>query len=208
MLWAISGASALLYWGFSLREGTSWFRSSVKSLALVPLVVLALVLSAPLVAAALALCSLGDVFLSRSGERFFLAGLISFALGHLAWIAVFVLELGATPDQLNSVSMGLAVLAMSLHALFMIRVLLGRAGELRLPVAIYIAIIMTMGVAALATQSPMVIIGAVLFMASDTLLGLQTFILAKGGPFERAANILIWPLYWVAVAILASVSLA
>ena len=64
------------------------------------------------------------------------------------------------------------------------------------------AIIIAMGLAALATPLPLLIAGAALFMASDTLLGLQTFVLAAGNPRERIANALIWPLYWGAIVLL------
>ncbi len=201
MIWALCGAAATVYWVLSWADDHSWFRSAVKGLAVVPLAIWVWPAS-PIAALALALCSLGDVVLSRPGERAFLGGLIAFALGHLVWIAAFHVEIGQTPALLGEVSRGIALLAVTVLAVFMLKTLLPRAGALKVPVAVYIAIIIAMGVAALSTPSTALIAGAALFMASDTLLGMQTFALTKGSTGERCANTLIWPLYWGAIVLM------
>ncbi|NNK15602.1 MAG: lysoplasmalogenase [Sulfitobacter sp.] len=208
MLWATSSLSALIYWGLSLRDGHSWGRSAVKGLALVPLVALALWQDAPLVALALALCSLGDVALSRPGDGAFLGGLVAFALGHLGWIMVFALRLGldarylAEPLAIGLLA-GLAVLIVGVS-----RMIIPRAGALRLPVALYIGVIAAMSATAFATGAGLITAGAMLFALSDALLGLQAFFLTTGTRLERLANALIWPLYWSAIALLTLGALA
>jgi len=202
LLWSLSGAAALVYWALSQHPGVSLLRSLVKGLALAPVVVFALLSGAPLIALALALCSLGDVCLSRAGERAFLAGLSAFALGHLGWIAVFAVGFPLDFAGLFSGLKGLALAVMFGLALFMARLLLPHAGGLRLPVAIYLCIILAMGLVALATPSWGVIAGALLFMVSDSVLGAQTFVLSPGTRLERLANALIWPLYWGAIVVL------
>ena len=84
----------------------------------------------------------------------------------------------------------------------MFRLLPPRAGALKAPVMGYIAVIAAMSVLAFATGNNWIIAGAVCFALSDTLLGLQTFVLTQTSPRERLANALIWPLYWAAIVLL------
>ena len=206
MLLALAGLAALVYWALTLRVGHSWARTGIKGLALLPLVVIALEQQAPLVALALALSSLGDMVLSRPGERAFLGGLVAFALGHLAWIAVFVWRLGVSAAPLDLYWPLLAVLAALI--VMMARILLPRAGALKVPVAVYILVIAAMSVTGVATGLGWIIAGAMLFAASDTLLGLQTFALTHASRAERLANALIWPLYWGAIVLMTMGALA
>lgn len=167
-----------------------------------PLAIAALLAGMPALAIALALCSLGDVVLSRPGDKAFLGGLIAFALGHLAWIAVFFIGLSPDPAHLAAPLAFALLLGLAVLAGVMVRVLLPNAGDLRLPVAGYIGIIIAMGICGLMTAVPLVVLGALAFAASDTLLGLQTFVLVRGDRAERWANVLIWPLYWGAIVLL------
>ena len=66
----------------------SWGRSALKTGAVFILALMA-ALKMPLLAVALGLCALGDLALSRPGERAFLAGVASFAAGHLAYVWLF-----------------------------------------------------------------------------------------------------------------------
>ena len=136
MLWAISSVSALIYWALTLRAGHSWGRSAVKGMALLPLVTLALWQDAPLVALALALCSLGDVILSRPGEGAFLAGLVAFALGHLGWIVVFANRPGLEAHRLNDPLAIVLLAGLAVLIVVVARRILPRAGALRLPVSV------------------------------------------------------------------------
>jgi len=206
--WWVASGAALVYWVLSLRDGHGWLRRGIKGLAVAPLALMALTQGAPLVALALALCSLGDVVLSRPGQGAFLGGLIAFALGHIAWIVVFIAKFTVSPALLSD-PVRLALLgALAVLAVFMARLLIPRAGTLKGPVAIYLGIIMVMAVTALATPPLLIVTGAMLFAVSDTLLGMQTFVLRHGIGRERIANALIWPLYWGAIALLTLGALA
>lgn len=202
MSWLLTGAAAALYWVMSLTEGHGILRSLIKGLSVAPLAVFAYVQGAAAVAAALGLCALGDVVLSRPGERAFLGGLIAFALGHLAWIAVFAFYLGIDPARLWTPLMMLLIAGLVVLAVAMACLMLPKAAALKVPVGVYICIIIAMGLTAFATASGFVIAGAVLFACSDALLGLQTFVLTRGERPERLANALIWPLYWGAIVLL------
>ena len=175
-------------------------RSAVKT-ASTALLALAVGLAGGPVAliAALALSSLGDLALSRSGDRAFLAGMAAFALAHLAYIAHFF-RLGAEPallaDPLRAAGlMGL----LGLVAVAGPRFLRG-AGALAVPVAGYIAVIAAMGATALALPGlSLPLLGAALFIASDLVLGEQTFGTPRGPWADRA----LWALYWSAQAVFA-----
>lgn len=170
----------------------SWAKSGVKTGAVAALAGLGAVLEAPwLAVAGLALGALGDFFLSRPGERAFLAGMAAFAGGHLAYAALcYDLGVGALPTApalaLTVVGSGAAVY------------IAPRAGAaLCWPVRGYIGVILAMALAALGVRAPLVTAGALLFMASDFLLALQLFVLPAGRS-HRAAGYAVWALYWPA----------
>ena len=120
-------------------------------------------------------CSLaGDIFLLLENKRF-LAGLIAFLAAQLCYIAAF--RTGAA-FSLKS----LATLSFVIFGLIMIRVLLPHLGTMKIPVTIYVFVIVTM--AALAaeryihaggTKTLSAFAGAVLFLVSDSVLALDHF---------------------------------
>ena len=95
--------------------------------------------------AGLVLCAAGDVLLIPKDKRWFLAGMGAFALGHGAYIgAFFTTELQLKPLVFAG---GLAMIAVAVAVL---RMLWGKLGEMRAPVAAYITIISVMVVASFA----------------------------------------------------------
>lgn len=155
-----------------------------------------------LLALALSLC--GDVFLmfgdgARASDRAFIAGLVSFLLAHLAFVAAFLQGIG-TPNLPGWLA---AVVFCALGLLF---VLLPRAGALKLPVLVYCLVLAAMVFAAAArhetfddADSLRAVLGAVLFMVSDSLLGARRFV----GRY-RFAQALILSTYWGAIGLIAS----
>ena len=53
---------------------------------------------------------------------------------------------------------------------------------MRLPILVYVAAIVAMGLAALTLGSPWIIGGAILFMASDSLLAAERFLVSAISP--------------------------
>lgn len=174
-------------------------RSLVKTLAVSLLAVLAFVRQGPLLlVGALALSAAGDAFLSRDGERAFLAGLASFLTAHLLYIVLFVSLGGGAAALAETWRVGVAV-AMALAAAAMIAHLLPRvAPKLRVPIIVYAAAILAMGLAALTTNSPAVIAGAILFMLSDGILATERFLLAAVSPLHAAMRYAVWVTYYTA----------
>lgn len=148
---------------------------------------------------ALLLCSLGDYFLSRAGERAFLFGMIAFAAGHLLYVPLFF-ALGA---ELNMLFTRLAVAApLAVTGLVMARVLWHRTGQLRLPVTIYVGVILTMALVGLSLPSTgglmLTMVGVGLFAGSDMILAFEKFVLTDSHPVRRYTPYAVWWSYWLA----------
>jgi uncharacterized membrane protein YhhN len=191
-------AAAVVY-GLILNTRETLLRSAVKTLAVALLAALAAVQGGPLLlVAALALSALGDAFLSRDGDKAFLGGLASFLAAHLAYIALFFLAGGGWELLAEPWRVVLAV-AMAAFAAGMLVMLWRRvAPDLRLPVAAYAAAILGMGVSALTLDNVWIIVGAVLFMASDGLLAAEKFLVAAISPHREWMRHAVWALYYAA----------
>ncbi|WP_192251551.1 lysoplasmalogenase family protein [Mesorhizobium silamurunense] len=175
-------------------------RSAAKTLAVGLLAALAVMQGGPLLlVAALALSAAGDAFLSGDGEKAFLGGLASFLAAHVAYVALF-LEAGGGIGLLTAESWrGAIVLALAIFVIVMLAALWRRVGPaLRIPIAVYVAAILAMGISALTTFHTWVITGAVLFVASDGLLAAERFLLAAISPHRVWMRYAVWVLYYAA----------
>jgi uncharacterized membrane protein YhhN len=130
-----------------------------------------------LLIAALVFSFLGDVFLMYSGESFFVAGLSSFLLAHLFYTLIFL--------RYKIVNSLLVLPFIAYAALMVFGVLSGKIPEsLQIPVWIYIAVIMFMGVTAamaaklLSRSYQNVLVGAILFILSDSFIAVNKFVAA------------------------------
>jgi uncharacterized membrane protein YhhN len=191
-------AAAVVY-GLILNTRETLLRSAVKTLAVALLAALGFVQGGPLLLiAALALSALGDAFLSRDGEKAFLGGLASFLAAHLAYIALFWLA-GAGLEPLSQPWRAALAVVMAAFAATMLSMLWRRVGpDLRVPVAAYAAAILGMGVSALTLDNFWIIVGAVLFMASDGLLAAERFLVAAISPHREWMRYAVWALYYAA----------
>lgn len=193
----LSAAAALLYL-FALEQPASWKRSAVKTLPVLLLAFVALNRDGPaLLVAGLVLGAAGDFFLSRDGDNPFLAGLASFLLAHIAYVVLFLGSGGGLPVLVGwHVVAALAIAAFSLSVL----VLLMRhvPANMRMPVVAYCIAIVLMGLTALTTGNWMVIAGALLFMASDTLLALERFVLPETFGHRLPVRVAVWTFYYAA----------
>ncbi len=133
--------------------------------------------------AALALSLAGDVLLMLPRDMF-VAGLGSFFLAHVAYVAAF----NPTPPPFATSSVAAAAvlaLAVPLYARMAAGIVRRGHRELLVPVAIYVVGIGAMVVSAAATLGRpdwmaeargLVLVGAVLFLASDALIGWTRFV--------------------------------
>ena len=115
----------------------------------------------------------GDVFLMFP-DRFFLFGLASFLVGHLAYVggfAVHDLSAGGAVVGLAVVAGGLATIGRRI-----VTAVADAEPKLTTPVGAYIGVISLMVMLAMATGQPTAIVGALLFYASDALIAWNKFI--------------------------------
>ncbi|MDX8479031.1 lysoplasmalogenase family protein [Mesorhizobium sp. VK24D] len=192
-------AAAAIY-ALALELSPRLARSAAKTLAVGLLAVLAVMQGGPLLlVAALGLSAAGDAFLSRDGEKAFLGGLASFLAAHVAYIALFLKAGGGVGLLAADPWRGAIALAMAAFVIVMLAALWRRVGPaLRVPIAVYVAAILAMGISALTTSYFWVIAGAVLFMASDGLLAAERFLLAAISPHRVWMRYAVWVLYYVA----------
>ena len=199
VLFAIVVAAAMIHAIFFLAPEPSWPRTINKTIPLVAGAGMAAHLGAPaLLIGAMGLSAAGDFALSREGEkRWFIAGLIAFLAAHLGYIALF-LDLSGL--QAWGATQFLAGAAFVAYGIVYLALLWKRLGDMRVPVAAYVAVILCMGLAALTLGDPFIIAGAVLFIVSDSLLAAEMFVIE-----ERRGWIayVIWETYIAAQAAIA-----
>jgi uncharacterized membrane protein YhhN len=115
----------------------------------------------------------GDVFLMLPDDRF-VAGLASFLLAHLAYVAGFLVD---PPDATATVVAAVIVVAAAATlAAPVVWSLRRRSPELTAPVVVYMVVISAMVTLALATGSALAGAGAVLFFVSDYLIARDRFV--------------------------------
>ena len=207
----LSLAAAVGYgWRFAAAEEKGWTGAAVKTASTGLLAGLLATMPGGawfwLVPLGLALGALGDLFLALKGERFFLAGVGAFGLGHLAYAGGFLLRSGAL--GFDGISVGEGVVLVVLAGLLVSTEvwLAPRTGDLRWPVRGYVVLIALMGVAAVllptAPGQGVLRWGAVLFILSDLMLAVQLFVTRDQGMRRRLA-LALWPAYWAGQALIA-----
>lgn len=188
---------ALLYFRF-LGKPAGHGRAALKAAPVLLLAVYAVIAGgATWLVMALFLGALGDLCLAYDGERAFIAGLVSFLLSHIAYVALF------WPMAEPSLMLGeawrigsAAALAILVPALIL--VLWQPAGPLAMPVAIYGLVIGAMGFTALSVTDAAVFLGAVLFLSSDTALAAEKFLIDRAAPLGCLLRNFVWATYYAA----------
>ena len=127
---------------------------------------------------ALCLCWMGDVLLIPRSEKIFRLGIVSFLLGHLGFVAAFIIW-GVDPLWSLFGALGTAV-----AALIVLRWLLPHLGaDMKTSVIAYIGVISVMMAVAIGTygtgQGGFVLLGAAGFFASDLAVARQRFVTAS-----------------------------
>ena len=199
----LSGLAALLYRG-ARHYASPLRRMIVKTLAVALLAVLAFIEGGPLLlVAALVLSAAGDAFLAREGETAFLAGLASFLAAHLAYLALFLQAGGGFEIlQVQPWRLVLPVVVLGGAALLLARLMPAVPGRLRVPVTAYVVAILAMMMASSTVANPIVMAGAALFVTSDAILAVETFLLAQASRHRLWTSPALWVLYYLSQAII------
>jgi uncharacterized membrane protein YhhN len=133
---------------------------------------------------ALVLCLLGDVFLMLP-QDLFVPGLASFLLGHLAYVGGFLAD-GVATSRLGIGILVVAIAVALIGTTVLRHVRAGPDPAMSGPVTAYMLVISVMVACAIGVGSPLAIIGAALFYASDSLIAWNRFVSPDGsGPTPR-----------------------
>ena len=148
------------------------------------------------VLAGLILGAIGDVCLLGKQKKYFVAGLVSFLLGHVAYVVAF----GSLP--ISRPQAFIAAVAMAAIMAFVARWVFPHAPDMRVPIGIYMLVIAVMCVVAIgagAAGAPwMIPVGAVMFTASDIAVVRDRFV--APGLVNRLWGL---PLYYAAQLVIA-----
>lgn len=132
----------------------------------------------------------GDVFLMLE-ERFFVFGLASFLVGHLAYVVGFVI--GGVERSAAAAGVAVVVLGLTTVGVRVVRaVSSGDDPKLVGPVVAYVGVISVMVVVAFGSGSVLAAAGAILFYASDALIAWTRFV--QDYPWGRVAIIVTYHL--------------
>ena len=190
----LSAAASVWFLAAYCWRPPSVAKTLVKTVSVAGLALAAFLIGGPLLLiVALGLGALGDFFLSRPEADAFLAGLIAFAVSHLAYIALLTAMGGVIAPSPAGAILVLLTIAMAL-------LLFRHAGALRWPVLAYAVNIGVMGLIALGLppQLWLATVAAICFVFSDLVLGLEVFVLPASHPLRRITPFVIWLFYWAA----------
>lgn len=180
LLWGVTAGVAVTDW-WAVAQGHRQLELWAKPATLAALFATTWALGAPETTAgvwllvALAFGLLGDVMLLGSSTARFRAGLAAFLVGHLAYVISFLL---LSLDKPLWAFIGVATVALALVSSRDVLPSVHRTdgAALTVPVAVYMMVISTMAVAAWATGTWLLGLGATVFVASDTILAVDRFV--------------------------------
>lgn len=143
---------------------------------------------------ALVFCAIGDYTI-----QWFIIGLISFLIGHLFYIRAF---LSTNEQKVPSIAKTLLII----YGIVMAGIILSaviQAGNLVMAIAVfcYITVILTMGWTSFRTKSKLAIIGACLFIISDSVLAINKFVV----PIEYSHQLIMSTYYCAQIFIALSI---
>ena len=173
-----------------------------KLIPMVLIIIMALLTKAPqaktyytLISIGLVFCAIGDYTL-----QWFIVGLSFFLIGHLFYIAAFI----SAKEQQSPKSL---LAGLVLYGAVMATIIAGglwQDGDVVMAIAVvaYISVILTMGWTAWRTKSNYAMIGAILFIISDSVLALNKFTVA----IPAASEIIMITYYSAQVLLALSIS--
>lgn len=199
----VFAAIAAAYYVVMIDRKPDLRRTLVKTAPIALLSLLAALQGGPvLLAAALALSALGDACLAQDGERAFLAGLASFLAAHIAYSVLFfsMADPGIGFAEPWRLAAGAAMTAFAGGLLY--KLWRAAGAKLRGPVAAYAAAILAMGLTSLGAPGTGLALGAAAFIASDSLLATEKFLIEPGSSWSGPMRLGVWVLYVAAQFIL------
>lgn len=194
VLLGLASILALIYGVWFSLAGASWPKSCVKTGSIFVLALVAWLAGGPVaLVLGLVLGAVGDFWLSRDGEMAFLFGLLSFALGHIAYVILLLQFDAAAEVTVWTVAMLAFAAGMALY-------LWPHAGALRGPVLGYVVVIGVMGVLAIGLPEALRwgTIAALVFVVSDAILSIEVFVVPEGAKIRQITSRAVWATYFAA----------
>ncbi len=116
---------------------------------------------------------LGDILLELDRSAYFVFGLAAFLIAHIFYITVFIRKPVLKKPR------SIIVLVIIVYGLVIGSILIPNLGSMMIPVVAYLIVILTMGIsAALGSHNHFLIIaGACLFIASDSIIAVNKFLM-------------------------------
>ena len=192
-LW-VSVAASVIYLGLDLTTYSMPGLALTKALGIVLLGVYALLKRAPILALALVLSAGGDYALAMSPPQLE-AGIGFFGAAHLTYITIFAIMIlgGGVKREGLVLAGGLFVFGVAMWLW-----LRPGMGALTLPVSVYLGIILLMAMAAgMVRANNLIVLGALLFVASDSVLAMRWF--REVLVFENGLDwggVIVWVTYY------------
>ena len=187
------GLSAVCSTLYLITKSWQPFTGSIalKALSIAPLALLAFQAKHRLLGAALCFATLGDVLLDWPGN-YFVPGLCAFLVTQLLYAVLFARD-WRRPFTLNATTRAL-VIGVLLFSITLTAWMLPSLGRLAIPVMVYIGALTLMVESALLAQfkTKWIVWGAMLFMLSDSLIGVHRFKLDV-----PLGDYLVWATYYV-----------
>lgn len=183
LAWALAAATsvvALVEW-WATWSANKQVRYVTKPLTLILLIGVAVALEPfddgvrAWMVAGLVLSLAGDVFLLGEGKTWFIGGLVSFLLGHVAYVTAMQSQFDSATWLLVGAVVVLACVATA-GRIIVSKVRAKGLSEMVGPVIGYLVVISAMVLAAFGTGAPWAIGGALLFYASDATLAWNRFV--------------------------------
>ena len=117
------------------------------------------------------LCASGDAVLSLDSGRHFIAGLVLFLLAQLTFLATFAMDFGPRRGNIPVAAI------LIVYAAVMGAILKPYLADMAIPVFVYLTVITAMSVTA-ALRAPAngrILVGAVVFVVSDSIIAVNKF---------------------------------
>ena len=164
----------------------------IKGLSILTLALLAWLSAARVLSLALAASAVGDILLDIEPERLFISGLCAFLIAHVVYTILFA-KRWPRPLRITGPRLAMGILIL-FYAAGVSMWLVPSLGAIAVLVAIYICIITAMVMSSIVARlSVLVPIGAILFLASDSMLAIAKF---KGAFALR--DFFVWATYYAA----------
>lgn len=193
--------SAAILFLIIMRLPTSLPRAVVKTLSIAALGALAYAQDAPIaLVAALALSAAGDFFLAFDGERNFKTGLPGFLLAQLALAVLFVSSFDGGMGLLIAHPWRIILAALVVFHSFRLalKLWLLLPSSLGWLIVAYALIITITGLSALAYTPLLIVVGAITFIVSDTLIAYERFLLDTSVNQHPWVSPAVWVTYYMA----------